>query len=99
MMQEGLEELARVWREPSPLTPHQRTLRARVVSEWPALGTAIENIAVMVESEAPPMVTHVPCCMAHGIPMDCERYRRTHFVEVRPCCTLDRIEMERAADA
>ena len=37
---------------------------------------------------------HDPCCSAHGIPMDCERYRRTHFVEVRPCCTQDRIALE-----
>lgn len=21
--------------------------------------------------------------------MDCEKYRRTHFVEVRPCCAID----------
>jgi hypothetical protein len=21
--------------------------------------------------------------------MTCERYRRTHFVEVRPCCSID----------
>lgn len=32
---------------------------------------------------------HDPCCSAHGIPMSCERYRRTHFVEVRPCCATD----------
>lgn len=35
------------------------------------------------------MNDHEPCCTAHGIPMDCERYRRTHFVEVRPCCSKD----------
>jgi hypothetical protein len=34
--------------------------------------------------------THVPCCTAHGVPMTCERYRRTHFIEVRPCCAIDR---------
>lgn len=31
-------------------------------------------------------LTHTPCCSAHGVDMDCERYRRTHFVEVGPCC-------------
>lgn len=40
-----------------------------------------------VAVEAPP--THVPCCSAHGVSMTCERYRRTHFVEVRPCCSID----------
>lgn len=42
---------------------------------------------------------HSPCCSSHGLPMTCERYRRTHFVEVRPCCAADRerIELEAAA--
>ncbi|QPX62619.1 hypothetical protein SEA_WOLLYPOG_69 [Arthrobacter phage Wollypog] len=35
------------------------------------------------------MTDHNPCCSAHGVDMDCERYRRTHFVEVRPCCSAD----------
>jgi hypothetical protein len=34
-------------------------------------------------------VTHTPCCSSHGVDMTCERYRRTHFVEVRPCCSID----------
>jgi hypothetical protein len=33
--------------------------------------------------------THVPCCSSHGVPMTCERCRRTHFCEVRPCCAKD----------
>lgn len=33
--------------------------------------------------------THVPCCSSHGVAMTCARYRRTHFVEVRPCCSTD----------
>lgn len=43
---------------------------------------------------------HSPCCSSHGEPMTCERYRRTHFVEVRPCCTVDaeRLEQEKAAE-
>jgi hypothetical protein len=32
---------------------------------------------------------HEPCCSSHGVDMDCARYRRTHFVEVRPCCSAD----------
>lgn len=32
---------------------------------------------------------HEPCCSSHGVDMTCERYRRTHFVEVRPCCSAD----------
>lgn len=34
-------------------------------------------------------MTHDPCCSSHGVTMDCARYRRTHFVEVRPCCSAD----------
>lgn len=34
-------------------------------------------------------VTHKPCCSSHGEDMTCEKYRRTHFVEVRPCCSAD----------
>lgn len=43
---------------------------------------------------------HSPCCSSHGEPMTCERYRRTHFVEVRPCCTVDaeRLEQEKEAE-
>lgn len=33
--------------------------------------------------------THRPCCSSHGVAMTCARYRRTHFVEVRPCCAVD----------
>lgn len=32
---------------------------------------------------------HEPCCSAHGVDMTCAQYRRTHFVEVRPCCATD----------
>lgn len=28
---------------------------------------------------------HDPCCSSHGITMDCDTYRRTHFVETGPC--------------
>lgn len=43
---------------------------------------------------------HSPCCSSHGVPMTCERYRRTHFVEVRPCCAADaeRLKQEKAAE-
>lgn len=37
---------------------------------------------------------HAPCCSSHDVAMTCERYRRTHFVEVRPCCSTDRARME-----
>lgn len=33
--------------------------------------------------------THNPCCSSHNVNMTCERYRKTHFVGVRPCCTDD----------
>ena len=33
--------------------------------------------------------THTPCCSSHGVHMDCATYRRTHFVEIRPCCDVD----------
>lgn len=32
---------------------------------------------------------HLPCCSSHGVDMSCADYRRTHFVEVRPCCAYD----------
>lgn len=38
---------------------------------------------------AGPAPTHFPCCTAHGVDMTCAQYRRTHFVEVRPCCAAD----------
>ena len=37
----------------------------------------------------PTIFTHAPCCSPHGIDMGCERYRRTHFVEVGNCCGAD----------
>lgn len=37
----------------------------------------------------PSSFTHAPCCSAHGKDMNCERYRRTHFVEVGNCCAAD----------
>ncbi len=40
----------------------------------------------MPDTETP---THTPCCSSHGVDMTCEKYRRTHFVETRPCCTID----------
>lgn len=40
-----------------------------------------------------PNVAHDPCCSSHGVPMTCERYRRTHFVEVRPCCSEDVVRL------
>lgn len=44
-------------------------------------------------------VAHDPCCSSHGVPMTCEYYRRTHFVEVRPCCSEDaaRLAAERVS--
>lgn len=35
-------------------------------------------------------ITHDPCCSSHGKALTCVQYRRTHFVEVRPCCEHDR---------
>lgn len=32
--------------------------------------------------------THRPCCSSHGRHMTCAEYRRTHFVEVGPCCSI-----------
>lgn len=48
-------------------------------------------------SEASGEPTHIPCCSSHNEPMTCARYRRTHFVEVRPCCAVDAAAL-RAAD-
>lgn len=52
----------------------------------------------MTQSALPIEPEHDPCCSSHGVPMDCERYRRTHFVEVRPCCSVDaaRLRQEQA---
>jgi len=40
-----------------------------------------------------PPYDHNPCCSSHNVRMLCENYRRTHFVEVRPCCSLDAIRL------
>lgn len=32
--------------------------------------------------------THRPCCSSHHRDMTCAEYRRTHFVEVGPCCAI-----------
>ena len=40
-------------------------------------------------SDIPTPPNHNPCCSSHGQPMGCDQYRRTHFVEVRPCCAAD----------
>lgn len=32
--------------------------------------------------------THRPCCSSHGRHLTCADYRRTHFVEVGPCCSV-----------
>ena len=38
---------------------------------------------------APPAeLTHDPCCSSHGARLGCEAYRRSHFVEVGPCCEV-----------
>lgn len=46
-------------------------------------------------SEPKSTPTHTPCCSAHGVDMDCETYRRSHFVEVRPCCKQDAAGLRR----
>lgn len=46
-----------------------------------------------------PEEDHSPCCSSHGINMTCERYRRTHFVEVRPCCGTDAARLRAEAQA
>lgn len=43
----------------------------------------------MTTDQPPVENMHDPCCSSHGVTMTCERYRRTHFVEVRPCCGAD----------
>lgn len=41
---------------------------------------------------------HNPCCSTHGVPMSCERYRRSHFVDVRPCCGADALRLAKAGE-
>lgn len=41
---------------------------------------------------------HTPCCSAHGVDMTCARYRRTHFVERRPCCATDAARLRKEQD-
>lgn len=43
--------------------------------------------------------SHKPCCSSHGVDMSCARYRRTHFVEVRPCCAFDAERMAEGLDS
>lgn len=53
------------------------------------------------DGSEPSAGAHEPCCSSHGVDMDCARYRRTHFVEVRPCCSADAalLKQETAASA
>ena len=46
-----------------------------------------------------PEATHAPCCSSHGKTLTCSQYRRTHFVEVRPCCAADARALEEVRDA
>jgi hypothetical protein len=41
--------------------------------------------------------THEPCCSRHGASLCCSCYRRSHFVEVRPCCSIDRARLDESA--
>lgn len=34
-----------------------------------------------------PSAAHAPCCSSHGKLLCCACYRRSHFVEVGPCCS------------
>jgi len=63
------------------------------VTDLPAVGWSGHPLA---EPFTEP--THLPCCSSHGIPMTCARYRRTHFVEVRPCCAVDVNRLAAEAD-
>lgn len=62
-----------------PMTAEERAAFAEVVRAAKARFAALPA----------PVFTHDPCCSAHGEAMNCARYRRTHFVEVRPCCEAD----------
>ena len=47
-----------------------------------------EDEAREVARAAPQSGPHAPCCSSHGVDMDCETYRRTHFVETGVCCRV-----------
>lgn len=53
------------------------------------------DVPLAREATADP--AHDPCCSSHGVPMDCATYRRTHFVEVGPCCSAWPVEREPSA--
>lgn len=70
--------------------------------EWPELNDdgelepEVYGVAWITRAALPaaPTPTHAPCCSSHGVPMTCARYRRTHYVEVRPCCAIDAARLE-----
>lgn len=72
---------------------HGPHLTDRVGYLRPSLCPACATIVRLIEGTDPmpgqPALGHSPCCSSHGVDMTCERYRRTHFVEVRPCCAAD----------
>lgn len=42
--------------------------------------------------ESAPTPGHSPCCSSHGKDLCCPCYRRSHFVEVGPCCSTTAAE-------
>lgn len=89
------------WRTGYVPTHGQLRGRAQAMMKAHNLDEAVEEVEeVQVRSQPEPKdwgePDHEPCCSSHNVTMSCENYRRTHFVEVRPCCHLDaqRLEQE-----
>lgn len=49
-------------------------------------GHAQTRLPLPDETRQGATATHDPCCSSHNVAMDCETYRRSHFVQVGICC-------------
>ncbi|WP_367128270.1 response regulator transcription factor [Saccharothrix sp. HUAS TT1] len=78
-----LRQLRAVLDLPQSTAPADQQL-AEVINAAQALRPAANS-----QGRAEAEHAHNPCCSSHGVPMSCAQYRRTHFVEVRPCCSAD----------
>ena len=79
---------------PSSPDPRHAIVHDLLYDYWEALHDdsldhATREVIAALDAYLAEEPTHVPCCSAHGESMTCEKYRRTHFVEVRPCCSVD----------
>ncbi|BAH52272.1 hypothetical protein [Rhodococcus opacus] len=55
-------------------------------AKWGEVRDRLIAVCEDAQQQRATATTHTPCCSSHRVDMNCETYRRTHFVEVGPCC-------------